>query len=537
MRVTVGAIAVLGLAASAVTFAAAQPPAQERGATFKPPQVIPPGELPIARGAADDLPSSPYLSTTPVQRSTTPARAAGGPAWLTGADPNVVPAMGFTPNSGTSNVRTLSPAATPTSQLTDASTVPSQPRLLDRLRGIGSGDKQPTPKALPQQVQPEQPTANTPFRGTGANGSPVYAGPPAYRWYGWGTVTPGANPLAPAGQYPKASANWYAITGATPGAFPVQVSNSNPARMPPGTEPPTYGLSRSQPGMQPVVPVAVEPRPEMQNQPQPAPSPQFIPPSLERPDPARTNPPTGYKFMPAPAPIFVPPATVPIITAPPIAKPTTVIPPTLPGPVTTGPPPIAPPVVPKPDPVSTLPPMPPVPTVVPVPTGEPKKAAVPVPTVPPAEPVKVPLPSVEPKPLEVSPSPLPTSVTENPREEHKWQPNTEQTPPPPGTWRPAPGTAPLPTQETNSWQTGSAQGKPVVARAQRTDNTPDPIATLIQRVCQGRAKDVEVRYTGTKKLQVCFEIRGAAEAQKLVGDISKRPELTAYQIDFCVLVK
>ena len=46
-----------------------------------------------------------------------------------------------------------------------------------------------------------------------------------------------------------------------------------------------------------------------------------------------------------------------------------------------------------------------------------------------------------------------------------------------------------------------------------------------------------MRWTGTKKLSVCFEIRTAAEAQKLVTDISRRPELTAYQIDFCVLVK
>jgi hypothetical protein len=79
--------------------------------------------------------------------------------------------------------------------------------------------------------------------------------------------------------------------------------------------------------------------------------------------------------------------------------------------------------------------------------------------------------------------------------------------------------------------------KPVVARGQMNDRTPDPIATLIQQMCQGRAAGVEVRWTGTKKLQVCFEIRTATEAQKLVADISKRPELTAYQIDFCVLVK
>jgi hypothetical protein len=51
----------------------------------------------------------------------------------------------------------------------------------------------------------------------------VYAGPPAYRWYGYGTPTAGANPYAPAGRYPQASGTWFAQTGATPGAFPVPV--------------------------------------------------------------------------------------------------------------------------------------------------------------------------------------------------------------------------------------------------------------------------------------------------------------------------
>jgi hypothetical protein len=51
----------------------------------------------------------------------------------------------------------------------------------------------------------------------------VYAGPPAYRWYGYGTPTAGANPYAPTGRYPQASGTWFAQTGATPGAFPVPV--------------------------------------------------------------------------------------------------------------------------------------------------------------------------------------------------------------------------------------------------------------------------------------------------------------------------
>lgn len=68
----------------------------------------------------------------------------------------------------------------------------------------------------------------------------VYAGPPAYRWYGYGSPTPGTNPYSPSGQYPKASANWYAMTGATPGAFPVPVTVGG---RPSGFEPPAYASS------------------------------------------------------------------------------------------------------------------------------------------------------------------------------------------------------------------------------------------------------------------------------------------------------
>jgi hypothetical protein len=56
-------------------------------------------------------------------------------------------------------------------------------------------------------------------------------------------------------------------------------------------------------------------------------------------------------------------------------------------------------------------------------------------------------------------------------------------------------------------------------------------------VCEGRAGGVDIRWTGNKKLTVCFECRSAAAAQQLVKDISARPELGPYQIDFCVLVK
>lgn len=65
----------------------------------------------------------------------------------------------------------------------------------------------------------------------------TYAGPPAYRWYGYGSPTPGANPYAPTGLSPKGSASWYVQTGATPGAFPVPVRVDPPTQ---SYEPPTY---------------------------------------------------------------------------------------------------------------------------------------------------------------------------------------------------------------------------------------------------------------------------------------------------------
>jgi hypothetical protein len=236
------------------------------------------------------------------------------------------------------------------------------------------------------------------------------------------------------------------------------------------------------------------------------------------------------------------PVTVPTLAPPPIPTPATTgaataHPPPAPSapaaaaPVVPPAAPIVPPTIPKPDTAAVLPPAPPVPapaapSVLPVPTGAPVKTAAPV---------------GGPKSISAVPAPLPTSVTaEQPaREELKWQQSSEPAPARPGTWAPAGDAAPLPTvpvEQTPGWQTGRAKAAPVV-RAQQPDSNPDPVGTLIKQMCQGRAEGVEIRWTGTKKLQVCFEIRTAEAAQKLVSEISKRPELTAYQVDFCVLVK
>lgn len=550
MRTFVGVIAVLGLV---VTVAVAQPP-RERGATFLPPEPLKPGDVPpVARGAAaDDFPPSSFPST-PVTRPNTGTGSGrpgvAGPAWLNGpsADPGVVPAGGSATRGN--NVRQLTPQPK------------DEPGLLskgfDRLKGHA-------PQPQPQSQQPE-PTASTPFRGTSASGSPVFAGPPAYRWYGWGTVTPGANPFAPAGEYPKASANWYSITGATPGAFPVPVMN--PLRTPPGTEPPNYSANRgTYPQQQAIVPVTTQSQPPLQQapqfQPRPQPQPQIQPapvPQNDRPEPPKFNPTGESKFAPVPD-AGTPPATVqkpavpvnvPRITAPPVLPPVAIAPPIVPEP------PAVAAAVKEPAPI----PFPPATTVLkPEPVAEqPVGPRIATPSV---------LPAVEPtKPVvvpQLPPGPLPISVTEEPkpeaparvevkeskppeapkREEYHWQMAPASTQPAPGTWAPAssaqPAPTPVPVPPTNeapAWKSGAANVKPVVARAQMSDNTPDPITTLVRQVCQGRATFVEVRWTGTKKLIVSFEVRTAVEAQRLVTDLSRQKELAPYQIDFCAIVK
>jgi hypothetical protein len=75
---------------------------------------------------------------------------------------------------------------------------------------------QPPPPAAPAAGARPVPMPAAPPPG-------VYAGPPAYRWYGYGTPAPGSNPYAPTGRYPQGSASWFTQTGATPGAFPIPV--------------------------------------------------------------------------------------------------------------------------------------------------------------------------------------------------------------------------------------------------------------------------------------------------------------------------
>ncbi|HJZ56091.1 MAG TPA: hypothetical protein VKE74_14080, partial [Gemmataceae bacterium] len=55
---------------------------------------------------------------------------------------------------------------------------------------------------------------------------------PAWRWYGYGTPTPGRNPLAPYGTYAGVPGNWYGATGTTPGAIPAGRLGPPPSPLP-----------------------------------------------------------------------------------------------------------------------------------------------------------------------------------------------------------------------------------------------------------------------------------------------------------------
>lgn len=506
MRLLMG---MLGLLSVGVTVANSQPPTvtgpSQRSARLLPPQPLTAAEPgPLARASSEELPR--FLDSTPVTRST--PKASSGPAWLNGTDSQVRPASGVVgPKSA---VRPLTPP--------DALT-PEQPgyltKGLEKLKSVIQSDPLPQPRTFPTtgSAQVGTPTPTAPFRGTTTTGAPVYAGPPAYRWYGWGTVTPGANPYAPTGQYPQASANWYAITGATPGAFPIPVMN--PRRVAPGTEPPAYATMPAVRTPPPVLPA-------------------------QGSEPTTSSGVGAPSFLPPPADLApqLPLAnTANPATTPPALPPTRLVPPAAPEP---------PPVT-IPQPIGnavTVPTLTPVPVAPGLKPTEPEP--MPTPSLPPpvnssnSAPGEVDTPSgpgvvssehrLPPIPVIAPESPLPTVLPgSTPDEQPTWQPSREK--PASDQWAPVGKASELPPNRGPVMPAGG------VARGQADDGRADSVGNLIRKLCEGRASGVDVRWTGSKKLTVCFECRSAPAAQQLVKDISARPELGPYQIDFCVLVK
>jgi hypothetical protein len=419
--------------ASGMTALAAPP--KERAAILLPPVKMEPGEMPtLARGAIDDLPTAPMTSTPVARRK----GSSDAPAWLSGVDPNVVTAAGAStgrekleskaPFFG--SAKDLPPLTSPKLS-TSESAKPAPPQPQDKPRLL--------PQVPPLVGQPEPVgDPNMPFRGTASNGAPVMAGPPAYRWYGYGASTPGANQYAPAGQYPKGSANWYGVTGATPGAFPVPVVN--PYRSEPGNEPPTYVTNPPPRATMPATAVGVRSNPGVS--PRPDSQPVGVP---AMPPVTNYGAGTGSRTLPPlPSPVGIP--TMPVST-------------TAPGGRITG------------SPVTATKPAPHSPAI----AADPNFTPTPMPVLPP-----------------------PNLFNE-------------------------PG-AKLVQNE-------------IIARGQMPDAQRDPAVELIQGLCRGRADGVDVRWSGSRKLTVCFEVKTQADAGRLVKDLSARPELAPFAIDFCALVK
>jgi hypothetical protein len=136
-----------------------------------------------------------------------------------------------------------------------------------------------------------------------------------------------------------------------------------------------------------------------------------------------------------------------------------------------------------------------------------------------------------------------------PRDDHSW----ETVPDKFGTddgWSPSTGSSRQQSQASPldpAWESARAISlatpslplAPLKVRAQVGDrpSNPDPTIGLIFNLLQGKADAVEVRWTGSRRLAVCFEVPSEREGGLLVRAISSRQELAPFQIDFCVFVK
>lgn len=83
---------------------------------------------------------------------------------------------------------------------------------------------------------------------------PGAAARPAWKWYGYGTPTPGRNPLAPTGTYPAVPPTWYSTSGTTPGAIPGGGRNGVSVHVP-GVIPDPVPLPKLPPGPAPSIAV------------------------------------------------------------------------------------------------------------------------------------------------------------------------------------------------------------------------------------------------------------------------------------------
>jgi hypothetical protein len=393
----------------------------------------------------------------------------------------------FDPSNGREAAKSASPPAKPASKPATAGPPPKTKSLIGAPLG-GAPDKVFGRTAAPPAPKPVQPVAYTP-PAVPAGQAEVYAGPPAYRWYGWGTTTPGANPYAPSGQYPRGSANWYALTRATPGAFPVPVGLGGTQVV--GYEPPSYAasphpLTVASAGVNTAGPffAATEALPPVRPQ-SPAPAP------------------TPPRPQPQPVTVGVPPA-LPARSLPAVAD--QVVPLTAP--------PVAPAVV-QPVPLVTM-------------------AS----------------PPVTPQPAVATPAPAPTvgltwqAVPESRSTVAKFtavrDPNALANPPQPEPTAPlAPPPAFVPTNPAPPAEAPAAPWVPAKpsARGQAAEPPAPTLDSLVRNACYGLATVTAVRQTGPATLVVEFDADSAADARAAAEAASKLPALKPFAVRYVARVR
>jgi hypothetical protein len=343
----------------------------------------------------------------------------------------------------------------------------------------------------------------------------VYAGPPAYRWYGYGAVTPGRNPHAPDGNSPRGSSNWYVQSGATPGAFPVTVTASGQA---------AFG--------QPVAPAEL-PSYTLGN----------VAAALDRP----TDPPVPATSAPASAPDPGQPLSVTVSAAvEPASLSTPAVSESLPAPLpvfTTSPRTAEPALM---------------PTVTPVPTGTPS-------VTPPARlsepPAFAPTVSSAPAPVPAPAGPQPlltwTSSSTDPAVAFSGSkssavasvaavslPPAASVTPVAATVAPAtpavvPASAVVPVAPVPPTAVGPTWGAAVKALGRSQEPGDDAAPTLGQAVrnaAYGFATITEVKHTGPTVVVVRLQAATAADARSAAELVSRLPALRAYAVEFLVTV-
>lgn len=467
----------LGLTTACLTVAGANedrpPSTRGRTAQLLAPQILDSGEVPLARAQAE---APPPLGMTPVRRSSStplgisnqtsasdPTPAA--PPWLSGtAASNLVPAAAQIP---TSNISPDAPGP-----------LKRHPERTDDSWSLARwfSPEPRSPSTIPTQSVA---TANTPFQGPAPNGTIIYAGPPAYRWYGYGAAQPPAF-VQIQGRYPPASADWYRITGATPGAFPVPIPSS----------------ADTLPGL---IPTAAASPNQLTNNTRP-----------HSPSSARTtnSPPDRSVYPSAPPPILPTPSQ--------LQQPTTN-------------PPITPPASSSVIPSSALQ----------LRNDHyrirndhyPTVATVPVSS------ANVPPPGIASPPPTVF-TPTATSSMHAPSSSPAPPDQRDVFP-----WMPADPSSPrnkLSPAVNQPWSESRAipqSSSLLIVRGQMTELTQQELSRLIEKLTAGQVRQLRVQWLTPDKAEISWETSAADQAEWLVQLISARPELQPFHLDFRIIIR